>query len=226
MGLDTVELVMDVEDHFGIVLTSDECEQIRTVGDLADLIFSRVAAKNDIVCPTLRAYYLTRATLRTAMVDPHLKIRPSSKLEVLIPKGNRKAIWNSIRSDLNYSFPNLRLRRSTSFFRMCVVVAILIALVILFPASKLWLLLIPVSVCIAIAFTKSMNCYGIHFPDGYQTLGDLAKQSTGVFVSTKLHHNTTKEQICQELITIVTQQFSIPMSSITLETRFTEDLHA
>jgi acyl carrier protein len=36
MGLDSVELIMTIEDKFGIAIPDTECEQIYTVQDMAD----------------------------------------------------------------------------------------------------------------------------------------------------------------------------------------------
>jgi acyl carrier protein len=43
MGLDIVELVMQVEETFSLDLLNDECEQIRTVGDLYRLVLKKLA---------------------------------------------------------------------------------------------------------------------------------------------------------------------------------------
>ena len=38
MGMDSVELVMKVEEEFDLIITDDEAERIRTVGDFHDYI--------------------------------------------------------------------------------------------------------------------------------------------------------------------------------------------
>ncbi|GAA6152175.1 hypothetical protein [Pseudoteredinibacter isoporae] len=45
MGLDTVELVMWVEEEFGITVSDDEASVTYTVGDLAELIAQKVNAQ-------------------------------------------------------------------------------------------------------------------------------------------------------------------------------------
>jgi acyl carrier protein len=43
MGLDIVELIMRVEETFILDLPDDECEQVRTVGDLYRLVLTKLA---------------------------------------------------------------------------------------------------------------------------------------------------------------------------------------
>ncbi len=40
MGLDVVELVMEVEEHFGIELRTKEAQKVRTIGDLVDVVYA------------------------------------------------------------------------------------------------------------------------------------------------------------------------------------------
>ena len=42
MGLDLVELVMEVEEHFDVPLPDSELTQVRTVADLANLVASKL----------------------------------------------------------------------------------------------------------------------------------------------------------------------------------------
>ena len=42
MGLDSVELIMSVEDKFGIRIEDSEAEKIYTVQEFADIVFSKI----------------------------------------------------------------------------------------------------------------------------------------------------------------------------------------
>lgn len=44
-SLDTVELVMEFEERFGIDIPDDEAEKIQTVGDAVNFIKKQIAAK-------------------------------------------------------------------------------------------------------------------------------------------------------------------------------------
>ncbi len=44
MGLDTVELVMAFEEEFGIEISDSEAEEMRTIGDTVDCIYSKITA--------------------------------------------------------------------------------------------------------------------------------------------------------------------------------------
>jgi acyl carrier protein len=47
MGFDTVELVMEVEDEFDVLLSDAECGNVRNVGDLAVLVTSKLGPSSD-----------------------------------------------------------------------------------------------------------------------------------------------------------------------------------
>lgn len=42
-SLDTVELIMDLEEHFGIEIPDDEAEKLKTVQDAVDYIIAKKA---------------------------------------------------------------------------------------------------------------------------------------------------------------------------------------
>lgn len=45
MGLDGVELILAVEDHFGITISEADAEKVTTVGGLHDFVFREVCKR-------------------------------------------------------------------------------------------------------------------------------------------------------------------------------------
>jgi hypothetical protein len=90
MGLDAVEIVMDVEDHFGIAIQTTEAERVRTVGDLVALIQSRIEAAHVAICPTLSSFLKLRACVREIASDDALRMRVGTRIvDVLSPPQRR-----------------------------------------------------------------------------------------------------------------------------------------
>ena len=48
MGMDTVEIILRAEEVFSLDLPDDECEQVRTVGDLYRLVISKLDLKSGV----------------------------------------------------------------------------------------------------------------------------------------------------------------------------------
>ena len=60
MGLDGVELVMAVEEKFGITISDDEASNAFTVGDLKRLVRAKLEIAASAGCLTQRAFHLIR----------------------------------------------------------------------------------------------------------------------------------------------------------------------
>ncbi len=82
MGLDAVELVMGVEDHFGISIQNSEAERVRSVGDLIALIQSRIDAAQAATCPTLSSFLQLRSCVREIANDDELRIRTGTRVGI------------------------------------------------------------------------------------------------------------------------------------------------
>jgi len=54
MGLETVELLMDIEDHFGVSIPDEDASRCITVGDTRDVVVRLLVAKGREDSPTLR----------------------------------------------------------------------------------------------------------------------------------------------------------------------------
>jgi acyl carrier protein len=106
MGLDAVELVMRVEEEFSIGLSDDEAAKVRTVGDLYELVLSKIKTTAD--CLSSKAFYRTRRALVDALGLPRRSIRPSTDLEPLFPLKERKLLWGAVSDAAGMTIPRLQ----------------------------------------------------------------------------------------------------------------------
>ncbi len=56
MGLETVELVMEIEDEFGIKIPDEDAERIQTVGQLEQYVVSRTSDDPAVVRKKVREF--------------------------------------------------------------------------------------------------------------------------------------------------------------------------
>ena len=79
MGLETVELLMDIEDHFHVRLPDDDASDCITVGDLQNLLVRELSGGRPET-PELRTAVWT-GTLKVLKKHGHPaeKVRPESK---------------------------------------------------------------------------------------------------------------------------------------------------
>jgi acyl carrier protein len=107
MGLDTVELVMEVEDEFGMSIPDADAELIQTVGQLHAYVCQRLRPRGETVCPTARAFYRFRRALLARQPVPRRCVRPSSRVSRLLPEECRDR-WAAVAEEVGlagaYSF--------------------------------------------------------------------------------------------------------------------------
>ena len=225
MGLDTVELVMDVEDHFGILLREDDSQRIRTTGDLADVILARILASAVTPCPSIRAFYELRMVIRASLGSTDLRMRPSTPLAGLIPVSHRRACWTAIQSKQPWRFPGLQLKRQTYRFAMAFI-AFLFVIPCCFLPFEMWMISIPLSSLVSTFLYTWIKRYRSEIPPIYKTVGDLVRSSLGSVIATKNTDLTTKELVLGDLYPIVAEQFGVDLKKLSPQTRFVEDLGA
>ena len=109
MGLDTVELVMEVEESFGITIPDADAEKIQTVGQLYRYVLSKMDGPTLVTsgCLSAAAFYRLRRRLMGRFRVERRRIRPASALDDLIPKRRRRAEWQQLGEDLGWRLPEL-----------------------------------------------------------------------------------------------------------------------
>jgi acyl carrier protein len=106
MGLDSVELLMRIEEEFSIDLPDEDVSYVHTVGELYEVVLSKLKTTPD--CLSSRAFYRTRRALVDVLGLPRRSIRPSTYLEPLFPPAHRKQLWSAVADATGLTIPQLQ----------------------------------------------------------------------------------------------------------------------
>ncbi len=97
MGLDGVELVMELEDHFGLAIPDKDAGHLITIGMTSKYIAERLAELPwpAGVCPTAKAFYSLRRELGAQAGVARDRVNLDSPVDELVGKGNGQS-WHDI----------------------------------------------------------------------------------------------------------------------------------
>ena len=99
MGLDTVELVMEIEDEFGFSLPDADAELIQTAGQLHAYVCQRLRPARPGACPSARAFYRLRRVFLVHGPATRTAVRPSARVASLLPPEFRHR-WPVVATEL------------------------------------------------------------------------------------------------------------------------------
>ncbi|MCP4511754.1 MAG: hypothetical protein GY826_35740 [Fuerstiella sp.] len=105
MGLDTVELLMDVEASFGIEISDDDAQNIVTVGDLFECVKSHMEMAPAGTCLTAATF----CDIRKGMLDTGITecFGPCTSLTEIAPDHNRRSFWTRLAKNMQLRLPDL-----------------------------------------------------------------------------------------------------------------------
>lgn len=125
MGLDGVELLMAVEERFGIEITDEEAQDILTNRMLYECVGRKIRSVPSDICLTQRAFYLLRRSFRADFSVPRRAFQPTVSLEGLVPRRNRKLHWERLKEHIGARvWPKLKLPRPIAWLIGAVVIGV------------------------------------------------------------------------------------------------------
>lgn len=230
MGLDAVELVMEVEDRFGIKVPDAEACRMRTVADMAAFVISQLPRSSDI-CPTARSFYQFRRLLLEHGGLKRNQIGPRAKLNELLVVGRRR-IWSSLRKEdprLPRLIPSLRVDRVFLYIAAAIFFAALIGLSIISLTYGVWIaMLVGLLCCVSILplFVALQNRFAFNFPVGIETAGDVARTMAPIEVPMENSGSrlVAQQKVLDEVRRITAEQLGLPLEKVLPESNFVKDL--
>lgn len=106
MGLDSVELVVSIEDILGIEIPNHECEQISTVQLMVDSVFEKVNLKPSKKCISQIIFCRIRKVFEQFGND-RKNITLDTMMSELLSKTDLESDWNQLEIIIGLKIPDL-----------------------------------------------------------------------------------------------------------------------
>jgi acyl carrier protein len=219
MGLDIVELILDVEDSFQIKFSDRDVGAIGTVGDLITHVRSSMQSRRAGHCETSRTFYRIRRHLTDRLALGRKSVRPKGRLEDLIPRDRRRQIWAELRS-AGLRLPPLELGGVTLFlvFGFALSVGIAVAASMHTVLDSFSLALLSWFFIFALSF-RALRPFAGHIPSAIVTVGDAVLLASPMA-------SASNDEIAQRTRLIISHQLGVPIEKVTDLASFTKDLGA
>jgi hypothetical protein len=118
MGLDSVELVMAIEEEFGLDIPDHDAEKMITVGDVYEWLRFRLSTADPRACLTQRVFYkLRRALIENYNVSRHT-IAPDTRLTELLPLSVVEEGWPFLQMFIDLKTPPFKVANEFLGFRL------------------------------------------------------------------------------------------------------------
>jgi len=181
MGLDSVELVMAIEEKFGITIPDEEACSIYTVGEMHQSVMNKVKMSNTSSCMTQRAFHLLRRNVLSQFGISRSSFTPNTELEAVIPKAERREQWLKLQHSVGaVRWPALSLSGIAG--------VVLITSILVIPLFVAWyctarlgwsvglsgVLLIPAMASLMFVSRYFVRPFETEFPAGMTQVRDLA----------------------------------------------------
>jgi acyl carrier protein len=231
MGLDTVELVMEIEERFGVELPDAECAAVRTVADLAALVISRLP-RSGVPCPTAHAFFELRNHIVASTRIDRRRVRPRTRITELIPSG----LWRSWRA-LRKSNPRVPRLVATPAIDTAMVwltgLSVLagvgmVAVVLATHGAGAGVAAFIVVAALVLTLSVVSREIGWRLPDGVETVGDVVRliANDGPAYGSPGERLIAQQLVLAEVRRITSEQLGLPLDKVQPESDFLKDLGA
>lgn len=234
MGLESVELVMEVEEAFGFSIRDEDAATFYTVGQLYDYIMAHRFEGKQPGCLTSVTFYRLRRALMSVLWIARRDVRLSSDLNAVIP-ARRRQVWSDLQEAIGLRLPKLVLPVWARAARIAVGFVLGTALFLVFLDGR-WKMAAAfpeafnTALCLTLVLMFLLNLgtkpLAVAFRREFATVGGLTKcilkKNCGAISDDCQHVNA--EEVWNTLRTVIVEQLGVRPDDVTKEARFVEDL--
>jgi hypothetical protein len=226
MGLDSVELVMEVEEQFGVTISDENAFNFQTMGQLHDFLLEKCTGRRRPGCPTQSAFYRLRQAMIRTLGVPRQSLRLKTEVVPLLGTWQRGRTWRRLQDELGLALPRLA-NRAGAGVRLGAAIAAAVTFAVVTAVSgdpfiAFAAALFSLLPGVLLGFVLGLICLPTaHSP--YKTLGGLAR---GVVTlnyeefQTSEEPSTENDPIWDRLCDVVVDQLAVHRESLSRDTRF------
>ena len=229
MGLDGVELVMEVEETFGFSIPDEDAAALHTVGKLYDYIMDHRFRGRREGCLTSVVFYKLRRALMLVLEIPRSGVRPPVPLATIIST-HRRRFWADLQRTLGLRLPELVrprwVTRSATAVAVCLVAAAAVFLVAELGISAA---VVPIwgTVClVSYVVYQTTKPLAVEFRPDFATIGGLTKavlRKNYAAISDECDR-ASADEAWETLRAIIVEQLGVRAGDVTREASFVKDL--
>ncbi|MDR2690066.1 MAG: phosphopantetheine-binding protein [Azoarcus sp.] len=217
MGLDGVELLMAVEEEFGIAVADEDAWEMTTPGRMADYVLCRVRMNKNAPCPSQVGFHRLRSVLMNSFGIPRKAIHPRSSMSELLER-DIPGKWKKLNKALGIAkFPALKHSRLHLALINCGFPAASSAFLAVQGVQFPFLLMVFLLACLLVTYATRNT--GTLIPEKCQTVAMLTRYAKGA--------NTTiwtREAILDRIFLITSIQLNVLLREIHEHALFVDDL--
>ncbi|PVD53097.1 hypothetical protein DC498_06965 [Terrimonas sp.] len=230
MGLDSVEILMKVENTFGIKIPDHEAEKIITIGDFHNAVWKHLSGKDSEGCRSQTLFYRLRKGFQDYFNVPYSEILLNTSPENIFPEEKRREHYYDFAISTGLALPQLVLTRpwanflNTTGFLFIAGGAVTSNMLIFFYNQSKWLLLIPVAgICTTILLSYSLNSKRTRIP--LKTLRAFTEQTLMLnFAAMHSDEGANRKEMEFVINHIISDMAGVDIEEITPGKKIADDL--
>lgn len=230
MGLDSVEILMKVEDTFAIKIPNQQAEEITTVGDFHNVVWQHLEGKHSDKCKSQNLFYKLRKSFSDKFNYSPKHLHLDSSPEQIFPILNRRKEYLSFGNQMKLKLPDLALTKpwttvliSFGFVTVIGGLAESIILIIFFNYTN-WVILIPIAgIILTLLFSELLNPKRKLIQE--QTMREFTHHTLALNYSTLLANEGNNRQEMETVINyIIADKVGLDFDEVTFDKKIADDL--
>lgn len=216
MGLDGVELVMAIEEGFGITIGDAEAEACVNPGAVIDLVLGKLRASDQRVCVSQRAFYLLRNGVTRTFGASRRKVDLATDIRSFAVGKSEREVWVDLKTAVQArSWPALARPRGLTVGLWVLSIGAFFGLNALFH----WSIAAGGSLLVAYEAALLTRPFRSRIPARYSRLRELVP-----FAVTSEAISWTREQVAALIQKLVIEQLGLREGQYREDAHFVRDL--